>query len=289
MSDSNQEFAQPASKRQRSFRTKRVSSQEPEEPQTAGSSGLQGDGQAVISAAAAEDAPGRERMEELRMLQKLRKRTFGTSSNALAAGQGLKEDLGFSRRGDKEEAVQEPTSALGGTFSKAKEIREGVDTDEQSMAKFVEEELAKRLGKRVGDSEQEDPETKRKRQEADMYLIPDEYKTILTGDTVVPGMTVVISEVPVSAAVRLQNIEQVEAMKRRLLGIQEEEITGKNEGPRRNAFIKSFGRNNLPKLTKDEMEDMQRSMKYVSERRPAVSLRQVKKAEQKQRGGDERW
>lgn len=41
---------------------------------------------------------------------------------------------------------------------------------------FIEQELAKRLGKQVGNEQLEDPETKRRRLEAELYKIPDEYK-----------------------------------------------------------------------------------------------------------------
>ena len=37
-------------------------------------------------------------------------------------------------------------------------------------------------------------------------------------DVVIPGMNMVITEVATSAAVRIQNIEETEAMKRRMLG-----------------------------------------------------------------------
>jgi hypothetical protein len=45
--------------------------------------------------------------------------------------------------------------------------------------KFIEQELAKRLGKSIDSHENEDPETRRKRLEAEMYQIPDEYKVML--------------------------------------------------------------------------------------------------------------
>jgi hypothetical protein len=48
--------------------------------------------------------------------------------------------------------------------------------------KFIEQELAKRLGKDLDSRENEDPETRRKRQEAEMYQIPDEYKVGCAGD-----------------------------------------------------------------------------------------------------------
>ncbi len=40
----------------------------------------------------------------------------------------------------------------------------------------MEAELARRLGKRVDDQGAEDPEARRKRQEAEMFQIPEEFK-----------------------------------------------------------------------------------------------------------------
>lgn len=107
MADNAHGPAQPA--RKRNIRTKRTS-EEPEEAQPqAGPSAQQGNGDGQAEAAS--------RIEELRMLQKLRKRPGGTSAAHLADG-AKDEQLSFSRTAA---AGEEPTGALGGAFSKAKE------------------------------------------------------------------------------------------------------------------------------------------------------------------------
>jgi hypothetical protein len=143
----------------------------------------------------------RDKLEEIKLLQKLRKKAGGTTADALA--DGAKDDL-LAPRADSEERPL-PTELMD-TFSKAKVVVTDTEEDphmsvcaserlvlppglpEQtwlticwlSLAacrkKFIEQELAKRLGKSIDSHENEDPETRRKRLEAEMYQIPDEYK-----------------------------------------------------------------------------------------------------------------
>lgn len=90
-----------------------------------------------------------------------------------------------------------------------------------SRKKFIEDQLAARLGRGSEDDEEEDEEAlaaaKRRKQEEELYIVPEELRTNLVSDNVMAGSGTGITEVPLSVAHRMHNIEQTEAMKRKML------------------------------------------------------------------------
>jgi len=208
----------------------------------------------------------KDKLEELKLLQKLRKKTGGTAASQLAAG--VQDD--FLQPKQPIASTSNADNDIMGGFSKAKTVV--TSEEDPNMQKFIEQELAKRLGKQVGSEEQEDPEAKRRRLEAEMYKIPEEYKTNMAQEVVIPGLNTVITEVALPASVRLRNIEETEAMKRRLLGgdVDEEVDDGQPGRMRRGLLPSTFGRPQARHGTREDAEDEDRRMKYVSERRPAL-------------------
>lgn len=105
-------------------------------------------------------------LEDLRLLQKLRKRTAGIHSSALAA----------SRAGDAD--LDEQDNELMEAYVKA-QGGQAVLTEEQHMERYVEQEVAKRLGKQVDDLQR--APSKQERDELALYEVPDELKVRPSG------------------------------------------------------------------------------------------------------------
>ncbi|KAG2486345.1 hypothetical protein HYH03_014927 [Edaphochlamys debaryana] len=229
---------------------------------------------------AAEPECHRDMLEETRLRQQLRKRTAGTGASALAmgvAGPGI--GPAMEARGG---SAEPEATGLGGpvmdAYVKAKSIATVQDEDAH-MQKYVEEQLALRLGKTAAQREEEeqDPEVKRRKLEAEMYAVPADFKSTLDQEVVLPGLVSTLAEVPLSARDKLANIEATEALKRKLLArvgagtlvLEEEEEAREREAARirRGQFAKSFG---APppkkKYTPEEMEAEARRRRFITER-----------------------
>lgn len=180
----------------------------------------------------------RETLEDLKAAHKFRKRNPGTDHAALVSGRRDAED-------DGQEDVDE--SELLDSYVKAKSIF--ATQENQHMEQYVEEELAKRLGKKP-DTEPEDAAREKQRHlEEELYSVPAELQsTLLQPDVVVPGLMTGITEVALPAQYRLRNIEETEAAKHRLLAASRPGGTGagdeeeQRDGVRRGALPSTFGK-----------------------------------------------
>ncbi|KXZ53883.1 hypothetical protein GPECTOR_6g801 [Gonium pectorale] len=284
--------------KQRNIR-RRAASEEPEDEAGAGE----------------EPECNRGKLAETRLMQQLRRRTAGTGASSLAmgvAGPGIgpatAADGGDGNRaGSAEPGDAEP--AGGGpvmdAYVKAKSIavQQGEDVH---MQKYIEEQLALRLGKsaaqgagegRDGPGGQAEKEPLRHavgmfplqggppkgtRVEAELYAVPADFKTGLEQEVVLPGLVSTLAEVPLSARDKLASIEATEALKRRLLArvgagtliLEEEEEAREREAARirRGQFAKQFGR--APprrQLAPEELEAEAKRRRYVTERGPRGS------------------
>lgn len=167
------------------------------------------------------------------------------------------------------------------TYVKAKSIATQQGEDPH-MQKYIEEQLAARLGKSAAQQQEDeqDPEVRRKKLEAELYAVPPDFQSSLEQEVVLPGLASTLTEVPLSAKDKLASIEQTEALKRRLLAkvgqgtlvLEEEEEARQREAARirRGMFTKSFGRKpDKPLWTPEQMEAEARKRRVVTEKAPA--------------------
>jgi len=108
----------------------------------------------------------KETLEDLKLLQKQRKRTVGIHSSALAASRAGEADLGEQDNDLMEAYVKEQTG-------------QAILTEEQHMERFVELEVAKRLGKQVDDLT--GAPSARERAELELYDVPEALKVRMRG------------------------------------------------------------------------------------------------------------
>ncbi|GLC44912.1 hypothetical protein PLESTB_001688800 [Pleodorina starrii] len=237
----------------------------------------------------------RDKLAETRMMQQLRRRTAGTGAASLAmglAGPGIGpggDADGSGRAGSAEprSADDDDSAEPGGggavmdSYVKAKSIATQQDEDAH-MQKYIEEQLALRLGKTAAQAAAEeeeglDPEGKRRKIESELYAVPADFKNSLEQEVVLPGLVSTLSEVPLSARDKLASIEATEALKRRLLArvgagtlvLEEDDEARARDAARirRGQFVKQFGRA-PPKrqLTPEELEAEARRRKVISDR-----------------------
>mmetsp|Transcript_18633 Transcript_18633/g.40036 ORF Transcript_18633/g.40036 Transcript_18633/m.40036 type:complete len:160 (+) Transcript_18633:394-873(+) len=148
------------------------------------------------------------------------------------------------------------------------------------MQKFVELELAKRLGKRAGDDLLDEAEIRRRREDADLYSVPDEFKTTLQQDVPIAGLMTGITEVALPVEERLKKFEETEAAKRRMLAaasrrarlpLDDEDRRPAQEGGkmRRGLFAATFGKHQPVRMAERDPEELEaQRRRVVSERRP---------------------
>ncbi|CAD7696672.1 unnamed protein product [Ostreobium quekettii] len=166
----------------------------------------------------AEDAAAfaSERLKDTRVLQRRHKRKAGLDAEALNTGDNPKSaDEDEAGNGPLEEDVAETLQA----YVKAKSMR--ATGENEHMDRYVETAMAKHLGRdRVkgsgGDSDDEGMTAQEKR-EVELYEIPDSLKGNGMPNVVIPGLMTGITEVQLPMDVRLQNIEETENAKKKLL------------------------------------------------------------------------
>ncbi|GFR51808.1 hypothetical protein Agub_g14267 [Astrephomene gubernaculifera] len=253
-----------------------------------------------------EDAPkadfepecNRDKLAETRLMQQLRKRTAGTGASSLAMGlagpgigpaSGAAAAGGGAGRAGSAEPGEAPSAADGGgggagtvvmdAYVKAKSIETQHNEDEH-MQKYIEEQLALRLGKSAAQQAAEDeldPEAKRRKIEAELYAVPADFQSQLEQEVVLPGLVSTLAEVPLSARDKLASIEATEALKRRMLArvgagtlvLEEEEEARARDAARirRGQFVKQFGRApSKPLWSPEEMEAEARKRRFVSDK-----------------------
>ncbi|KAG2440395.1 hypothetical protein HYH02_010284 [Chlamydomonas schloesseri] len=234
--------------------------------------------------ASAEPECQRDKLAETRLMQQLRKRTAGTGVGALAMGGGGPGIGPASREGSAEPGAGADKGAgtvVMDAYVKAKSIAVQMDEDAH-MQKYVEEQLAARLGKSAAQAEAEanDPEVKRRKLEQELYALPADFTNQLEQEVVLPGMVSTLAEVPLSAKDKLRSIEATEALKRNLLAqvggstlILEEDTEAREREAariRRGQFVKSFGaQKQRVHRDPEEVEAEARKRRFVSERNSA--------------------
>eukprot|EP00798_Chlamydomonas_sp_ICE-L_P012188 gene12188-15311_t len=179
--------------RQRNFRKKPVDEGE--------------EAEAAASAMEVQDGAGasevqKDKLEETRMLQKLRKRLPGMGAAKLAVGgkpPSISDDEG-------EEGDRTGHQTMMGAYVKESTA---VAQDEDPQMLVIQQ------GRPAGTEEAEldEAELKRRRVEKDLYSVPEEYK----GDVNQGNNMSSLSEVEVSVEDRLRKIEETENAKRRML------------------------------------------------------------------------
>lgn len=163
--------------------------------------------------AAEEEEILKDNLEDVKLLQKQRRRMPGMGASALATGNTKATRQVVEDTADEDDDGNE----LLDSYVKAKAV---VTAEENPhMQRYVEEELARRLGrKRPGEElDMADPLVRQRLEEEELYRVPEELKSRMQQDVVIPGLNTSITEVPVPLDHRLRNIEQTEAMKRTLL------------------------------------------------------------------------
>ena len=53
--------------------------------------------------------------------------------------------------------------------------------------------------------------------EAELYVVPEDFRSAVEPEAALPGLVATLSEVPLTAKDKLKSIEQTEALKRRML------------------------------------------------------------------------
>jgi hypothetical protein len=110
---------------------------------------------------AAEGEVEKAALEDLKLLHKQRKRTAGIHSSALAASRADEDDLAEQDN----ELMESYVKAQGGA---------AIMTEEQHMERYVEQEVARRLGKSVDDLQ--GAPSAQEREELALYEVPEELK-----------------------------------------------------------------------------------------------------------------
>eukprot|EP00983_Pelagomonas_calceolata_P003485 113450-Pelagomonas_calceolata.AAC.2 len=161
------------------IRTKRATTPEDDEPSTSGAGGEEQQDSAEVQSFHTRDAKclmlhPRCRMEEIRLLHKLRRKAGGTNAQVLM--EGGRDELHQPPAAPLPKTEDDRNELLG-TFSRA-EMRETTEED-PNMQSFIEAELAKRLGRNRGETGGPAPgpegaEAKRKRLESELYQVPAE-------------------------------------------------------------------------------------------------------------------
>ncbi|GBF87931.1 hypothetical protein Rsub_00643 [Raphidocelis subcapitata] len=219
-------------------------------------------------AAGAAEEVEKAALEDLKLLQRQRKRAAGIHSSALAA----------SRAGEDDQ--DEADNELMEAYVKAQGGASAVLTEEQHMERFVEQEVAKRLGKQVDELAR--APSAAEREEQALYEVPAELKAVLKQEVSIPGLNTAITEVEVSREARLRRIEETEAVKRRLLDRDawEAEPNPADAAPARTAraaFVPRFGRQQPKKDTITELDPEEaRRRLYISERTDPSKLKGLK-------------
>ncbi|KAG1650880.1 hypothetical protein FOA52_009422, partial [Chlamydomonas sp. UWO 241] len=108
-----------------------------------------------------------ERLEETKLIQRQRKKAVGTDASklALVGSDGIVEEVESEEDEEDYNLVR-----LMNSYVKETGVRK-VD-DDKHMEKYVEEEVARRLGKRGGSEELDEAEALRRQVDADLYNVP---------------------------------------------------------------------------------------------------------------------
>eukprot|EP00884_Botryococcus_braunii_P022485 jgi/Botrbrau1/8920/Bobra.0148s0033.1 len=146
----------------------------------------------------------RAKLEVTKMLQKQRARASGVDVRALLQAPQLQSITEVEEEGG-------PSKELLEAYVKEKAADPAAEDPE--MEKYIEQQLAKRLGRSAAKAAEVAPRS----EEDDLYVIPENLRGQETKPQDVPGLMTTITEVPLSMNHKLKNIEETEAAKRRML------------------------------------------------------------------------
>ncbi|KAG1328337.1 Protein COP1 SUPPRESSOR 2 [Cocos nucifera] len=151
-------------------------------------------------------------LEEVRFLQKQRERKPGIPALPIAEPVPRRPGEKADADGEKEDLVLQDTFAQ----------ETAVTVEDPNMLKYVEQELAKRRGKKIdaGDKEEKDPMD-------ELYVVPEHLKVKKrNSEESSTQWTTGIAEVQLPIEYKLRNIEETEAAKKLL---QEKRLAGKTK------------------------------------------------------------
>ncbi|MED6147567.1 Protein COP1 SUPPRESSOR 2 [Stylosanthes scabra] len=162
-------------------------------------------------------------LEEIKLLQKQRERKSGIPANpslqvqaATASGLAAKSaEKNDGDGGDKDDLVLQDTFAQ----------ETAVMVEDPNMVKYIEQELAKKRGRKIDEADQVENELKRA--EDELYKIPEHLKVKRrNSEESSTQWTTGIAEVQLPIEYKLKNIEETEAAKKLL---QEKRLMGRSK------------------------------------------------------------
>lgn len=222
-------------------------------------------------AAEGEDGAPRLTAEDIRLLQKQRQRHGGVEASTLAVADTRAERKAAAAvaAGSRQQDV------LQAAFKRERRLHS--EEEDPHMKQYIEEQLAKRMGKDVeAERERQREEEEQRRRMADPLLaaLPEGLQKRQQDTELGPSWVAGMTEVPLSLEQKLKNIEETEAAKKRMLAIvpdDDDDFGGGGGGPlRRGAYPVSFGKQN-PK-----------HLKVIAEAQ-ATKARQRERQEEKKR------
>lgn len=198
-------------------------------------------------------------LDELRTLQQMRKRKAGVASDALIAGDGR--DVAWADAASEEDADSEGEGAapLGDGFQKAAGMGADEEEDDPHMKKYVEEQLAKRLGKKSGMTDAEALAASRAPPAESELMVPENLAGAPRGgeqEIAGIGPSTGITEVALPVEYKMRNIEATEDAKKALLDRRGKGQHGGEAGAsskmHRTMLPMQFGRHQLIITDKDD-------------------------------------
>ncbi|KAL4434193.1 hypothetical protein ABPG75_000634 [Micractinium tetrahymenae] len=212
---------------------------------------LSDDGDAAPAAAAAaggeggEPAAPRLTAEDIRALQKQRQRRTGVDAAALMAAAEVRERKGSGLTVGGPSAHQD---VLQAAFKRERQLHS--EEEDPHMKKYIEEQLAKRMGRHLEDEAARAAAEEAARRAADPLLaaLPEGLQKRQQDTELGPSWVAGITEVPLSLEQKLKNIEDTERAKKEMLLMggaydDDDDMAGPG-GTRRGAFPVTFGKQN---------------------------------------------
>ncbi|KAF8063727.1 telomere length and silencing protein 1 [Scenedesmus sp. PABB004] len=228
-----------------------------------------------------EDGPGdegapevrRDALEDLKLLQRTRRRGAGIDASRLVPS-AADDD----RDGDDNELLESQ-------YVKAEGAAKSQLMDEEAhMARYVETELAKRLGKSV--EERGGSLTKAQQAELELYSLPEGLQANVTQEVTLAGMMTAITEVEVGKDSKMRRIAETEAAKARMLAERtggRDDDDGAGGAVRRGQFAMSFGKQTVRRYEGIDPEHLNERRRFITER--TRDLKDIARERQKKRGG----
>lgn len=209
----------------------------------------------------------RDKLSEIRLLQKMRKRGTGMDAESLAAPTSTSQPLHAADVNEPPESI----AMLRDSYVKATAVLSKEADEDEHMKKFVEIELSKRLGKKNTGPELDENEKRRRKIDEDLYSIPEAFQPKAPVESAEGGATMTgIAEVSVPMSERLKRIEETEAAKRKMLAAaaargglnpSKEDVVVKPIQLKRHEFPVAFGKSE-PKRHKarEEVEHLRKKV-----------------------------